>query len=560
MDSKNPLHIELLHFSTEKKSLFIKVQTLPEDISAAMIHTLFLTSQFSHLKVDADGIKKAAKAFNQRKQDISTNNANQRIIIAEQLDAKLILSIDPLKMFVEAQITSAFGGKAATLEQLQECITKADISYGLQPLALEQIITLSASRKPGHCTKRIVAKGKPPIQGTNTHFKALVETPKERLFKPKKLENGNVDMRDLGQLLTVIPGDTLMQKIPHQEGEDGCNVNGSNIAHVAGKELNFEIGKNTALSDSDENLLVATLAGIPKSLNNGMEVDDVLIIKRVDVNYGHVKYKGNVIIEGDICEGMQVTSTGDITVAGFVDSATIKCGGDLTVANGIVGRQINSDSHEFSCSVQCDGTLTATFSQYSKIVTGQDLNIKKQLLHCHVLCGAHIKVHNESATKGRIIGGYLAAQKSLCTTELGALAGSKTVIDLTGPYPQLIDLQHKIKETQQQLQTKLQDIRLLQTKVKSAAPSDKQKTMLKRIALTMLELNNELHELQQKGLKTVEDVTLYFAQTHVVITKKMFDDVIICIGDKKFRSIRNYGPTKVGVENKMITAEPYLKP
>lgn len=560
MELKKTLNVELLHFSEDQKVLLIDVVPLHAEISAEMIIVLLNDSPFHNLKPYTEGIIKATNAFNQCTENPQIHINNDAIIIAEQIDAKIIISLDPSEMFAEAQIIAAYGGKSATREQLQECLTQENISYGIQYAAIENLITSSATADPESCTKMVIAKGKNPVHGSNTYFKALVETPKERLFKPQELENGRVDMRNLGQLLTVIPGDALMQRIPHREGEDGSNVKGNNITHIVGKELKFKIGKNTALSATDENLLVATLAGIPKSLDNGMEVDDVLIIKRVDVNYGHVKYKGNVIIEGDICEGMQVSSTGDITVAGFVDSAHIICGGDLTIVQGLLGRQINHDSHQFSCNVQCSGTLTANFSQYSRIETGQDLNIKNQLLHCYVICAGHINVRNEKGNKGRVIGGYLTSKKSLCTTELGALAGSKTVIDLIGIYPQLIDSQKKLKEIQQQQQQQLQNIRLLQTKAKSAPASDKQKKMLNRIALTMLELNKNLHNLQQKILKNTDNLQLYFDQTQVIVKKKMFEDVIIYIGDKSFRSLRNYGPSKISVQNKVLNAEPYLSP
>ncbi|MCZ8498672.1 FapA family protein [Vibrio lentus] len=54
---------------------------------------------------------------------------------------------------------------------------------------------------------------------------------------------------------------------------------------------------------------------------------------------GHVKFKGNVFVSGNIEPGMIVKATGCIiTVGGFIESAEVQAQGDIKVAKGITGR------------------------------------------------------------------------------------------------------------------------------------------------------------------------------------------------------------------------------
>jgi len=559
MKNNQPLSANLLRLSDDKQQLLLLITPVTGDVSVATVSHIFLQSDYAQLKLNIAGVNQAIQSFQRLEYESERSTELESVAIADRLDAQLSITLDPLKMVAKAQIISAYGGLPVTAEQLKNEMEKLAISQGINHKALTLLLEKSQQAKPGSIYQATIAKGKQPVNGTNASFKRLVETPRERLFRPQKIDDKRVDMRNLGQLITVKPGDQLMRKIPYSEGSAGIDVTGEIVKYTPGKDFSLEAGANAEICPSDPNLLIASIPGIPKALNNGMMVDDVLMVKDVDVTYGNVNYEGSVIVEGDICDGMKVCATGDITVSGFIESAQVECGGDLIVGKGILGHQIELGAGNFSCKINCKGAVIANFSQYSKIHAGLDVNIQKQLLHCYVFSGGDINVKDEAGTKGIILGGFLSSNKGINTVTLGASAGSKTTIDLIGLYPELMDAKKRINSAIVQEQEKLQSLLVAQQKIASLPPSEKKQILDARVMLTQEEVKKQLDQLQTELATNTAELQLYFENAKVITQKELYSDVSISIGRDSFRSARTYGPTKVSVKNYKLSAEPYLK-
>ncbi|PKG41002.1 DUF342 domain-containing protein [Psychromonas sp. Urea-02u-13] len=559
MENKQPLTSNLLRLSADKKQLLLLITPVQDEVSVPSLTRLFQSSDHANLKLSLKGLNEAVQSFTRLETQKERSAELESVAIADRLHAQLNISFDPLKMVAKAVVTSAYGGLPLTMEQLKGEMDELEITEGIIVKTLTLLVEKSKQAKAGSSFQASIAKGTQPVQGTDATFKRLVETPKERLLKPKKNEDGTVDMRNLGQLITVKPETQLMRKIPCIEGTDGITVTGEIIPHESGKDFSLELGENTHLCETDENLLLASLSGIPKVLNNGMKVDDVLIISNVDVGYGNVEYEGSVIIEGDICDGMAVKATGDITVSGFVESAHLECGGDLTVGKGIIGHQVEEGSHHYSCEIKSEGSVTASFSQYTKIEAGLEVNIKQQLLHCNVACKGDINVIDEAGMKGTILGGFLCTNGGVNTVSMGASAGSKTHIDLIGNYPILMENKKQINHIIQAESDKLQSLIDAQRKIDILPNSEKKQTLDARLMLTKEEVKKHLSELNTNLNDNKSDLQSYFENAKVVTQKEMFNDVSISIGRDKFRSIRKYGPTKVCIKDFKMLAEPFKK-
>lgn len=557
--NKQSLSINLLRLSADKKQLLLLITPLQDEVTVKSLTHLFHISDHPHLKLNQAGLNQAVQSFTRLETEQDRGAELASVAIAERLHAQLSINFDPLLMIAKAVVTSAYGGLPITIDQLKSEMDELGIKQGVIEKTLLLLVTKSKDAKAGSSFQATIAKGTQPIHGTDSSFKRLVKTPKERLLKPKENEDGSVDMRNLGQLITVKVGTKLMQKIPYTEGVDGITVTGEIIAHTSGKDFRLEAGENTKISEQDENLLIATLAGIPKALNNGMKVDDVLIINNVDVGYGHVEYEGSIIIEGDVCDGMNVKATGDITISGFVESAHLECGGDLIVGKGILGHKVEDGSDNYSCEINSKGSVSASFSQYSKIQAGSEVTIKKQLLHCNVICQGDINVMDEAGIKGTILGGSLCTKGGINTVSMGASAGSKTHIDLVGDYPILMESKKQINYSIQSQQDKLQNLIDAQRKIDVLPNSEKKQSLDARLMFTKEEVKKHITELKTDLDDNRGDLQNYFEHAKVVTKKEMFNDVFIKIGKDKFRSNRCYGPTKVSVKEYKLLAEPYKK-
>lgn len=559
MKNNQPLSTNLLSLSADKQQLLLLITPVQDDVSVASLTHIFQQSDYTQLKFNIAGVNQAIQSFQRLEYESKRSAELESVAIADRLDAQLTITLDPLKMVAKAQIISAYGGLPITAEQLSNEIDKLGITQGINLQALTLLVDKSQQAKPGSIYQTTIAKGKQPVNGTNASFKRLVETPRERLFKPQEIEAGRVDMRNLGELITVKPGDPLMRKIPYSEGCDGVDVTGNIVKHISGKDLSLEAGTHTEICPTDSNLLIASISGIPKVMNNGMMVDDVLIIKNVDISYGNVNYEGSVIIEGDICDGMKISATGDITVSGFIESAQVNCGGDLIVGKGILGHQVELGAGNFSCEINCKGAVIANFSQYSKIHAGLDINIQKQLLHCYIFAGGNINVKDESGSKGIILGGFLSTNKGVNTVTLGASAGSRTTIDLIGLYPELMEAKKQINSAIVQEQEKLQSLIVAQRKIDNLPDSEKKQTLDLRLMITKEAVKKQLDLLQTELENNTAELELYFENAKVITQKELYSDVSISIGRDSFRSARTYGPTKISVKNYTLLAEPFLK-
>jgi len=549
----------LLHLSADKNKLMLVLTTIQDKITVQALTQLVNTSPYKDLKLKPAALNDVVTYSTHLQNQTTPKKALDSIVIAEREDAKLTINIDSLKMIAKATITSAYGGNPITIEHLTNEINRLGIKRGILRKTASLLLEKSSLAKPGKCFQATIAKGRPPVHGTDSLLKRLVKTPQERLLIPQKNKDGSVDMRNLGELITVKPGNHLMRKIPHTEGLPGMTIMGKMVKHRVGRDIPFLAGLNTEFDPEDENLLVSTLNGIPKISKNGMKVDDVLVVNDVGVGNGHINYNGSVIVQGDVSDGMEVTASGDITVSGFVESARIECGGDLIVGKGIIGRKIEEENENYSCQTISEGSVTAHFSQYSKIIAGTEVNIKKQLLHCDVSCQGDINVIDESGHKGNILGGLLRSAGCVNTVSLGASAGSKTIIDLVGNYPILIKNKNLINSTLQNEQAKLQSLNEAHHKISTLPDSEKKQVLDGRLILTKEQVAKAISDLRLDLEGNTDDISHYFEQTSVITKKEVFNDVYINIGTEKFHSVRDYGPTKVSIKTNKIVAEPYKK-
>ncbi|WP_413698635.1 DUF342 domain-containing protein [Psychromonas sp. KJ10-10] len=559
MDNKQPLSDNLLRLSPDKKQLLLLITPIKEEVTIKTIAKLVQDSEYANLKLNPKGIKEAVQLFSKLQSDDSGHSNLDSVAVADRIHAKFTIEIDPLKMTAKAILTNAYGGLPITLDGLKAKMDELEISEGIINKNLLLLVKQSKKESPGSTYQAIIAQGTPVVHGTDSLFESLVETPTQRQLKPKINEDGTVDMRDLGQLNTVKSDTPLMRKIPCTEGTDGINILGEVIPHTSGKDFKLEVGANTKISEQDENLLVSTLPGIPKLLNTGMQVDDVLVVQNVDVGSGHVEYEGNIVIKGDVCSGMKVKATGDISISGFVESAYIECTGNLTVAKGIIGHKIEEGNNNYSCVIKSEGNVSASFSQYSKITAGSGIHIKTQLLHCAVSCKDDIIVLDTSGMRGTIIGGVLETSNGVFTASLGSVAGSKAFIHLGAEYAHLLEAKKQIKQKVQLEQDKLKDLIDAQKKVHALPNSEKKQTLDIRLTLTIEETEHHLTSLKQELEDHRNKLMESLEHTKVVAQKEMFNNINVSIGKEKFSSNRKYGPTQISLVDFKLMATPYNK-
>lgn len=485
----------------------------------------------------------------------------QFFAIAERRNGKVVIEVSPDQMQAEMEIVAAYGGKQITLQDVLVALKAEGVSMGLSKVRIEQLLKQVPALAPGASCKQVIAIGKPALNGENAILDRKVPLARERLLQPQEREDGTVDMRNLGSVITVKPNDVLMVKIPATDGTPGFTVKGTPLPPIPGKDLPLVPGEGTALSPKDPHKLIATVAGQPVETRTGMQVDDMLQIKEVDVKYGHVNFKGSVLITGDVHEGMQVKASGDITVMGFVDSAHLEADGDIIVSKGVIGRQLADNKH--STVLKAKGQIAAQFVQYSELVAEGDIQVTKQLLHSNTRTLSKLLVSDNNGRRGDLVGGQAHAAKGVRAVVIGATAGTKTEIFCA---MDLSDLKSELKSLDESVKSMVVACLDIDARIRKLPPKEEWQddpVMLEQVRMMMEQkkrMSEERTREEQRFEAVKQEVDNYYANYRVEVLKHIFANVELHIGQAFNRTQREHGTCIVTNQGQEVNFDYSAKP
>ena len=529
---------------------------LTTPVSESDIQTLLLASNCRRYQPLTEGIKQAISLLNTLLSNPDTPLPDNPIPVAQRHDARVTLVVEKDRMSAIAQITADWGGKYLTTEDLEQAVQASEISRGVQAPLITAAILAAKEATPGALLKLPVALGKAAVNGQDTRFERLVETPAERILKPRELDHGRVDMRDLGTLITVKAGAQLMRRHPATQGVPGFTVTNQELPAKHGKDSPMVAGEGTFLSPDDPDLLLASRPGLPRQEKNGMKVDDVLSVKQVDIRHGHVIFEGALIVAGDVTPGMKIKTSGDVVIGGFVEGGYIESSGTITVRNGIIGRK-SKQSDEYLCHLNAQGEIHASYAQYAKLEAGGDIQIQNQLSHSYSRSGQDIKVGDSGMRKGHLLGGISIANRLIMAPILGASAYNQTRLQILGGYfthkEQEQALRQRKQECREQLD-KLQDLllKLLQL------PGDKRNPQtLQKIKLIRTRHIDESKLLDEQLEAAQEELQKLMAEMDIIATQRAFPGVEVEMAHHHYRVDIEHGPIHFAIREDQLQLTPY---
>ncbi|ASP46980.1 DUF342 domain-containing protein [Cognaticolwellia beringensis] len=539
----------------------VKTQT---PLTEADIHELVENSVYSDLFVVNGNIKNAIAELKSVLKPLQENHTGREIKyqILERRDATVAFEIDSDNMSASAEITTALGGKHFSAKEILDAAQAANVCKGFSKDQLVKIAERATKEPAGSIVKGEIARGKLPIDGKDAYIKHLVQSAQDRILRPKEREDGSVDMRDLGDIICVKIGDPLAKKIPHTDGIPGYTVTGEVLEPSPGNDIEMRIGDGTVLSEKNTSILVSTLVGLPRIIENGMEVDSVYHLKKVDVSTGHVKFKGSVIIDGDVGEGMKVTATGDISIGGFVESATLDAGRDITIGTGIIGKKQEVDALEssqvnLSVNIKAGGKVYAKYSQYADI-SCDSLRIENQIMHNIIIVDKTLWVGNKDKANGKLIAGYVSAGESVRAGTIGATAGGFTVITFTDKMNAYLDKIAEIdlsikSESDQSLELRVAALKLKKLPKEKAKPE-----MLAKVVTTYKHHARKTADLLFEKESLEEVLQEYMNSVYVEANERVYHGVQIIVGDFQERTRREYGPSRFKYNKRQVHINPIV--
>jgi uncharacterized protein (DUF342 family) len=500
---------------------------------------LFLTvSPIMASRITAADIEK--RLLDENFFDYSTEDLNDRISKADGRAHRIGSSaarFDPLK-FRDVNIEVSADAMSAYLRVPPDCtVTAQELIFFLKKRGIRTGIdektagSIAADRK--FCDIP-AAKGTPPEKGEDAFIHYFFE--RDNLFKPKELESGDVDFKEISAIQQAKEGQVLCIKIPATAGTAGKTVFGDSIDPEEGDDIMLPAGENTQVTP-DGLKLISVISGQITMDSGSVNIKEILIINGdVDYNYGNVRYKGDIIIRGDVLPDFSVTAGGDIKIHGVVESAQVESlRGSVTIKSGVFGKDKGK--------ITALKDIKADFLQDVSVFCGRNLTVDNYVLNSKVWVGRHFKCVRGT---GNVAGSSVEAGATMDINIAGAKPYVKTYLTVN-------------RTSRDMLKAKISDLLKRQAEASEAVSNIKKNA--KRILLKLGSLDAALEDreymmnMDKAALLTehLEEISVRLSMAredfqerdssfveHVNVRRLLYTDVHIKIAGGVFTSRTDY--------------------
>lgn len=296
-----------------------------------------------------------------------------------------------------------------TASEILEFLSENGIVYGIDNEAVHNIAA-------GECYYEdiTIAKGTPPVHGINGYYEYTFNTHPET--KPIILPDGSVDYNTLGKFELVYKDQLLATYHPKVDGTDGMNILGEKLK--ASEACDLPLLKVNNAEYEPENLeYYSLIEGKATLQNNLLKVTPVFTVNGdLEAATGDVNFRGDVLVKGNVFSNVTINTTGNITINGHVEVATLIAGKDILLKNGMQGAGTGK--------IKCGGNLMAKFLEQTNVHAEGNINTNA-ILNCDIYAGKSVTV---SGTRGVILGGKVNAVESINAYTIGNRVGVTTKI------------------------------------------------------------------------------------------------------------------------------------
>ncbi len=549
-----------LTLSENSNEVFMSV-TLKKDRPLPTINELtrkFNNSNYRNFCLDENELSLLSKEFSASPSNENENSLNFKRAIASAIDASLELTIAQDKMTGTITLTIAQGGTHIGHEQVITLLSDNSITKGVNLKEIDLLIEQGESGTSGEKVTIDVAFGQAAINGIDGYIKYLVPDPIERVLRPKTLENGNVDMRELGDIFYLQKGTRLAKLIKPTKGKKGYTILGAELEPKAGQECAFELGEGTSFKDDQKTIIIASIDGMPKHQPSGVSVSQVFSIENVDISTGNIEFKGSIIVQGNICEAMKVKATGDVIVGGLVESASVYAGGDICISQGVIGHQVEDefDGFDNSTSLIANGNIDANFVQYANLKAKGNITIVQYLSHSQVTLSGHLWVGTTEKPSGKVFSCYIQTGKSIQVGTLGSPSGATTSIDYNHLLDALMELKKRIKNKSQSTLTKTKQIIHLIEQIDNK--EIKREDLLTKLNNALTKYLPALVKLNKAYYDKTDLLELHLKDVDIIVNESVLSGVDIAIAARTYSFKRDHGPSRINFIEDNIKIEPIV--
>ncbi len=294
-----------------------------------------------------------------------------------------------------------------SVEELRGLLKENGIVHGVREKALEEL----AQGKQNY-EEVLVATGTAARDGRDGffeyHFNPQPET------KPIILPDGSVDYNVLGKIELVKKEQLLVTYHAALPAVTGKDVLGNTIEAYDGKELPPLQCKRCEPDETGCQYYAGTEGNVTVD-GRLLTVTPIYVVEEnLDAATGDVDFHGDVLVQGNVFAGVTVKTTGNITVNGHVETASLFAGKDVILKNGMQGSGNGV--------IRAGGNVMARFLEQTQVYAGKEVNTGA-ILNCDVESGQRVVV---AGNRGTIIGGTVTAVEQISAASIGNRAGVTT--------------------------------------------------------------------------------------------------------------------------------------
>lgn len=301
----------------------------------------------SQVKLIIDGEEKTSKTYiknenkiqiiieegpiAQRKLDIAISPSCIEAYVTIKYTSKIIKILKDMPESKTITLTTEKGDEEYptkyTREELLSAFGEQNIVYGI----LEDNLVKCLEGKDVEYL--LIAKGQEAVDDSDDILD--IKFKDKDLKKLDEDSTGSVDFKSIGFVNSIEKGSIIAIKKEGTAGIEGKNIYGQPIKKKTGKKIKIMLGDGCLLKE--DNTVVASKGGKPCVSGNKFSVFDVHEVNSdVDITTGNIKFSGDIIIYGDIKEGMIIESGHNVTVLKNMLNSKIISKGDVSIHQNVI--------------------------------------------------------------------------------------------------------------------------------------------------------------------------------------------------------------------------------
>jgi uncharacterized protein (DUF342 family) len=418
--------------------------------------------------------------------------------------------------------------------EMQQSMREYGISRGIDNSALRLLEQGQVGTEPVR-----IAEGKPSMDGEDGFYEYFFRT--EVAGTHKVQEDGSVDYRNVEWFEKVKKNQKLALYHDATDGADGFTVTGRIIRATKGREKKILTGHGFRVGD-DGKTYISDMDGMISIDEEHMEITRVLVMQEVTRATGNVNFEGSVHVLGDVQSGAKIQASENVVVDGYVENATIECGGDVLLRKGMNARHSSGKSGYIYAK-----NVMGLFFELAKVHAEADIRAD-YCLDCELYAEGKIVV---TGSNGSLIGGVSVAVRGIRADNLGNTAGIITKAKL-GVNESIIDQQ---KEVQANITGVNQELKILRNaysefNAKYSAEERNSNEMFLKVENAIYTKEMELENLQ-KIKKDMEQESLKLREVGIRIKNMLYEGVDVEINGVHWHSREMRNVTIKNVRGRM---------